>query len=144
MWMLITLLWRITRRLMRRLGKGALLVPVAAMGMAVLGVTVWTVAAVALATVLAIRRPSAAAGLLPVALICAGLWGLVLAASAPGMVAWTAMRSLSIQVQAPPSRITVQPQSGKTVHYPPTGQAQAGKTVTYRAAAPARAGKTVT
>ena len=101
MWMLILLLWRITSRLLRRLGRGALLVPVAAVGMVVLGVTVWTVAAVAVAAVLAIRRPSAAAGLLPVALICAGLWGLVLAASGPGMVAWTAMPSFSIQVRRP-------------------------------------------
>ena len=116
MWMLITLLWRITRRLMRRLGKGALLVPVAAMGMAVLGVTVWTVAAVALATVLAIRRPSAAAGLLPVALVCAGLWGLVLAASTPGMMSWTAMPSWSVEYLAPPP-IPVQVQVGKAAMY---------------------------
>lgn len=61
MWMLILLLWRVTSRLLRRLGRGALLVPVAAVGMVVLGVTVWTVAAVAVAAVLAIRRPSAAA-----------------------------------------------------------------------------------
>ena len=140
MWMLVTLLWRITSRLLRRLGRGALLVPVAAVGMVVLGVTVWTVAAVAVAAVLAIRRPSAAAGLLPVALICAGLWGLVLAAAAPGMVAWTAMPSFSIQVLAPQSRVTVVPAGGKAVTY----RTQAGKAVTYRAPAQAPAGKTVT
>ncbi len=141
MWMLILLLWRITSRLLRRLGRGALLVPVAAVGMVVLGVvTVWTVAAVAVAAVLAIRRPSAAAGVLPMALICAGLWGLVLAASTPGMVAWTAMPSFSIQVQAPPSRVTVLPPGGKAVTY----RTQAGKAVTYRAPAQAPAGKTVT
>src|SRR5437899_851230 len=116
MWMLITLLWRITRRLMRRLGKGALLVPVAAIGMAVLGVTVWTVAALALAAVLAIRRPSAAAGLLPAALICAGLWGLALAATTPGAVAWTAMPSWSIQYLARPP-IPLQVQVGKAAAY---------------------------
>src|SRR5229473_8657592 len=84
MWMLIILLWRIMSRLLRRLGRGALLVPVAALGLVALGVTVWTVATVAVAAVFAIRRPSAAAGLLPVALTCAGLWGLVLAASRRG------------------------------------------------------------
>jgi signal transduction histidine kinase len=150
MWMLITLLWRITSRVLRRLGRGTLLVPVAALGMVVLGVTVWTVAAVAVAAVLAIRRPSAAAGLLPVALICAGLWGLVLAASAPGMVAWTAMPSFSIQVLAPPPRFPAVPTGGKAVSYrtqvgkavsyrPPVGKGvtyrtSVGKTVTYRAA----------
>jgi signal transduction histidine kinase len=144
MWMLILLLWRITSRLLRRLGRGALLVPVAAVGMVVLGVTVWTVAAVAVAAVLAIRRPSAAAGLLPVALICAGLWGLVLAASTPGMVAWTAMRSFSIQVQAPPSRVTVLPQSGKAATYREWVQAPGGKAVTYSVPAQPPGGKTVT
>jgi signal transduction histidine kinase len=140
MWMLILLLWRITSRLLRRLGRGALLVPVAAAGMVVLGVTVWTVAAVAVAAVLAIRRPSAAAGLLPVALICAGLWGLVLAASGPGMVAWTAMPSFSIQVLASPPPVPVLPPGGKAVTY----RTQAGKAVTYRAPAQAPAGKAVT
>jgi len=106
----------------------------------VLGVTVWTVAAVAVAAVFAIRRPSAAAGLLPVALICAGLWGLVLAASGPGMVAWTAMRSFSIQVLAPPPPVPVVPTGGKAVTY----RTQVGKAVTYRAPAQAPAGKTVT
>jgi signal transduction histidine kinase len=158
MWMLITLLWRITSRLLRRLGRGALLVPVAAVGMVVLGVTVWTVAAVAVAAVLAIRRPSAAAGLLPVALIGAGLWGLVLAASAPGMTAWTAMPQFSISVQASKAFVTVQPPPGKAAAYRewvqrPVGkaaayrapaQAPAGKTVTYRAPAQAPAGQTVT
>ena len=123
MWMLIILLWRIMSRLLRRLGRGALLVPVAALGLVALGVTVWTVAAVAVAAVFAIRRPSAAAGLLPVALVCAGLWGLVLAASAPGMAAWTAMPSFSIQVLAPKGLGTVQAQPGKTVNYRAAGQA---------------------
>src|SRR5215471_16097936 len=91
MWILITLLWRIVTRLMRRLGMGALLVPVAALGVAVFGVTLWTVAAVALAVILVVRRPGTAAGLLPVTLVCAGIWGLALAAATPGMVTWAAM-----------------------------------------------------
>jgi signal transduction histidine kinase len=91
MWTLITLLWRILTRLMRRLGWGGLLVPVAALGVAVFGVTLWTVAAVALAVILVVRRPGTAAGLLPVTLVCAGIWGLALAAATPGVVTWSAM-----------------------------------------------------
>jgi signal transduction histidine kinase len=91
MWMLITLLWRITARLLRRLGWGSLLVPMAALGVAVFGVILWTVAAVALAVILVIRRPRTAAGLLPVTLVCAGIWGLALAAATPGTVSWAAM-----------------------------------------------------
>jgi signal transduction histidine kinase len=124
MWMFIMLLWRIIGRALRRAGRGAFLIPVAATGMVVLGVTVWTVAAVALATVLAIRRPSAAAGLLPAALICAGLWGLALAATTSGVVAWTAMPPWSIQYLAPRA-IPLHIQVGK--------QVQVGKG-TYRAA----------
>jgi signal transduction histidine kinase len=77
---------------------------------------VWTAAAVALAAVLAIRRPSAAAGLLPAALICAGLWALALAAAAPGAVGWTAMPSWSIQYLAPPP-VPLQVQVGKAAAY---------------------------
>src|SRR6516225_238745 len=91
MWIFITLLWRITARLLRRLGWGTLLVPVAVLGVAVLGVTLWTVAAVALAVILVVRRPGTAAGLLPVTLVCAGIWGLALAAATPGIAAWSAM-----------------------------------------------------
>jgi len=129
MWTLITLLWRIVGRLLRRMGRGAMLVPVAAVGIAVLGVTVWTVAALVLAAVLAVRRPRAAAGLLPAALICAGLWGLVLAATAPGAVALTAMPSWSIQYLAPP---------------PPPAQVKALKAAQYRAVHRAGQGVTVT
>jgi hypothetical protein len=155
MWMLITLLWRITSRLLRRLGRGALLVPVAAVGMVVLGVTVWTVAAVAVAAVLAIRRPSAAGGLLPVALICAGLCGLALAAATPGMVTWTAMPAFGAQVQTPLSRFIVQAPAGKPLAgrmwvqvpagKPLTYRGPAGQSVTYRAAGSAGpAGQSVT
>ena len=91
MWIFITLLWRITARLLRRLGWGSLLVPVAVLGVAVFGITLWTIAAVALAVILVVRRPGTAAALLPVSLVCAGIWGLALAAATPGMAAWTAM-----------------------------------------------------
>src|SRR6516162_10085100 len=92
MWIFITLLWRITSRLLRRLGWGSLLVPVALLGVAVFGITLLTVAAVALAVILVVRRPGTAAGLLPVTLVCAGIWGLALAAATPGMAAWSAMQ----------------------------------------------------
>src|SRR5215472_1834284 len=91
MWILITLLWRITARLLRRLGWGGLLVPVAVLGVAVFGITLWTIAAVALAVILVVRRPGIAAGLLPVSLVCAGILGLALAAATPGAVTWAAM-----------------------------------------------------
>ena len=92
MWIFITLLWRITARLLRRLGWGSLLVPVAVLGVAVFGITLWTIVAVALAVILVVRRPGAAAALLPVSLVVAGIWGLALAAATPGMVtSWAAM-----------------------------------------------------
>src|ERR1700747_3170846 len=91
MWIFITLLWRITARLLRRLGWGGLRVPVAVLGVAVFGITLWTIAAVALSVILVVRRPGTAAALLPVSLVCAGIWGLALAAATPGMANWTAM-----------------------------------------------------
>ena len=94
-------------RLLRRLGRGALLVPVAAAGMVVLGVTVWTVAAIAVAAVFSHPAAQCGGGLLPVALICAGLWGLVLAASTPEMVTWSAMPAFGVQVLAPRPRVPV-------------------------------------
>jgi signal transduction histidine kinase len=100
MWIFITLLWRITARLLRRWGWGSLLVPVAVLGVAVFGVTLLTVAAVALAVILVVRRPGTAAGLLPVTLVCAGIWGLALAAATPGMATWTAMPFNGQQVVA--------------------------------------------
>ena len=42
----LRLFWKTLTRLLRRFGWGGLLVPVAAMGMALYGVTLWTVAAV--------------------------------------------------------------------------------------------------
>src|SRR5262249_49718670 len=78
------LLWRIMGRLLRRLGRGALLVPVAAMGMALAGVHIWTVALVLIALVVAFRKPLLAAALLPLSMVSAGLAGLVAAALPPG------------------------------------------------------------
>jgi len=84
MWTLITLLWRIMTRLMRRLGMGALLVPVSAMGMALAGVHVWTVALVLIALAVVLRKPLVAAALLPLSMVSAGLAGLMVAAMTPG------------------------------------------------------------
>src|SRR5690242_6221218 len=100
MWIFITLLWRITARLLRRLGWGGMLVHVAVLGVAVLGSTLWTIAAVALAVILVVRRPGTAAALVPVSLMCAGIWGLALAAATPGMATWTAMPFNGQQVVA--------------------------------------------
>src|SRR5579859_5017588 len=82
--MLITLLWRIMARLLRRVGWGGLLVPVAAMGMALAGVHLWTVALVLIALALAFRKPLLAAALLPLSMVTVGLAGLVVAALTPG------------------------------------------------------------
>jgi signal transduction histidine kinase len=89
--MLMTLAWKILVRLLRHLGWGVLLVPVAAMGMALYGVNLWTVTAVLLALILVIRRPAAADGLLPAAMAGMGICGLVKAAGTPGAsVGWAA------------------------------------------------------
>jgi signal transduction histidine kinase len=155
MWIFITLLWRITSRVLRRLGWGSLLVPVAVLGVAVFGITLLTVAAVALAVILVVRRPGTAAGLLPVTLVCAGILGLALAAATPGMAVWTAMPfgaparvavSLApygpgavVKYGAAPVQISVPgkaargwevlPRAGATVHKPlaPPGAAHAVK-----------------
>ena len=84
MWMLLILLWRIITRLARRLGMAALLVPVSAMGMALAGVNLWTVALVLIAVALVLRKPLLAAALLPFSMVSAGLAGLAVAATAPG------------------------------------------------------------
>ncbi len=84
MWMFIVLLWRIAGKVLRRVGWGGLLVPVAAMGMALAGVHFWTVALVLIALAVVLRKPLLAAALLPLSMISAGLAGLVVAAMTPG------------------------------------------------------------
>src|SRR6516165_10564468 len=83
MWIFILLMWRIASRLLRRAGWGALLVPVAAMGMALAGVHFWTVALVLIALAVVLRKPLLAAALLPLSMVTAGLSGLVVAAMTP-------------------------------------------------------------
>jgi signal transduction histidine kinase/uncharacterized membrane protein YvlD (DUF360 family) len=89
MWILFIVLWRVISRLLRHVGRGVLLVPVAAMGMALFGVRPWTAAAVVLAVVVAFWRPGLAAVLLPVTMVVAGISGLVVAATEPGSGFWS-------------------------------------------------------
>ena len=89
MWILLIVFWRVAIRLVRRLGRGLLLVPVAAMGVALFGVSPWTVAAVLLAVIVAVWRPALAAVMLPVTMVVAGISGLVVAATEPGAGFWT-------------------------------------------------------
>ncbi len=88
MWILFIVLSRVILRLLRHLGRGVLLVPVAAMGMALFGVRPWTVAAIVLAVIVTIWRPGLAAVLLPVTMVVAGISGLVMAAAAPTSTSW--------------------------------------------------------
>jgi len=84
MWIFLVLMWRIVGKVLRRVGWGGLLVPVAAMGMALAGVHFWTVALVLIALAVVLRKPLLAAALLPLSMISAGLAGLVVAAMTPG------------------------------------------------------------
>ena len=94
-------LWKWMARTLRSFGWGALLVPAAAMGMALFGIHLWTVATVLLALVLAVWRPAAAASLVPVTMVAAGIAGLAVASAAPA--GWV-VRSLSFAfVKGPPA-----------------------------------------
>ena len=86
---MLVLLWRILTQILRRFGWGLLLVPVAALGIALFGLSVWTVAAVILAAVVAVQWPGAAARALPVTMVGAGVSGLVVAGRISGSpVSW--------------------------------------------------------
>jgi signal transduction histidine kinase/uncharacterized membrane protein YvlD (DUF360 family) len=101
MGILVTVLWRAIGRLLRRLGRGILLVPVAAMTPVLFGLRPWTVAAVLLAVVVALWRPVMAAVVLPVTMVVAGISGLVVAATAPGpSVSWV-VSALSVFKRRP-------------------------------------------
>ena len=99
--------WRMLTRLLRQLGWGALMVPVAALGMAVFGLSLWTIAAVVLAVIVTLRRPAIAAAVVPVMMVCVGLAGLVLAAATPGVsVFWSARGAAVMQVGPVPGRFS--------------------------------------
>lgn len=92
----IKLWWRMLRRLLRCMGWGAVLVPVAAVGMAVFGVSLWTIAVVALAVVVAVRRPAEAAALVPVTMLCLGISALMVTAATPGFSGGWAQASVLV------------------------------------------------
>ena len=111
MWMLMILAWRLLSKVLRRFGRWALVVPVAAMGAAVFGLNVWTAATVLLALLLAVLlalvlvgwRRAGTSGLLPVTMLGAGICGLWAAASmarslAAGFSVWNAF---TVQIPAP-------------------------------------------
>src|SRR5579859_6471954 len=101
MWMLV-MLWRVLGKVLRRFGWGLLLVPVTAMGIALFGLSVWTIGAVLLAVVIAVQWPAAAARVLPPTMVGAGLSGLVVAGRITGSpVSWVYSRL----VQAVPTKL---------------------------------------
>jgi signal transduction histidine kinase len=81
---MLVMLWRIVTNVLRHLGWGILLVPVAAMGMALFGLNLWTIAAVIFAAVVAVQWPAAAARALPFTMVGAGASGLVVAGRVSG------------------------------------------------------------
>ena len=126
------LMWRITRRLLRRVGWGGLLVPVAAMGMALAGVHFWTVALVLIALAVVIRKPLLAAALLPLSMVSAGLAGLMVAAFTPGgsvnyFVRAVAAKPLTAWVALPQVVAGYVPAKGGLVTWVTTGGTVWGK-----------------
>jgi signal transduction histidine kinase len=88
MWILVKTVWNALARLLRHFGWGGLLPVVAAMGMALFGVLPWTVALVLLALIVAAWWPAVAADLLPVTMLLAGIWALMVAAVSGATVNW--------------------------------------------------------
>jgi signal transduction histidine kinase len=100
MWMLVKTVWKTLARLLRHFGWGGLLPLVAAMGMALFGVLPWTVALVLFALIVAAWWPAVAADLLPVTMLLAGIWALMVAAVAGATVNW-AVASRSFAFRGP-------------------------------------------
>jgi signal transduction histidine kinase len=114
MWMFMILVWRVLSKVLRRFGRWALVVPVAAMGAAVFGLNVWTAATVLLALLLAVLlalvlvgwRQAGTSGLLPVTMLGAGICGLWAAASiawswtTAGFSVWNAF-AVSVKIAGP-------------------------------------------
>src|SRR5690348_5689696 len=99
---MLVLLWRILTKVLRHLGWGILLVPVAAMGMALFGLNLWTLAAVVLATVVAVQWPAGAARALPPTMVGAGLSGLLVAGRITGSpVNWVVNKFVAVNKVAP-------------------------------------------
>jgi signal transduction histidine kinase len=117
MWVFMILVWRMLSKLLRRFGRWARVVPVAAMGAAVFGLNVWTAATVLLALLLAVLfalvlvgwRRAGTSGLLPVTMLGAGICGLWAAASMArswaGFSVWYAFTvPVKIAAAIPPAR----------------------------------------
>ena len=140
MGILVTVLWRVVGRLLRRLGRGILLVPVAAMAPVLFGLRPWTVAAVLLAVVVALWRPVMAAVVLPVTMVVAGISGLVVAATAPGpTVDWV------VSALGAFKRSSVQWSTARRARFPRTMRPAAtpGHSITQVAIKPSAAAQTV-
>src|ERR1700722_9687706 len=116
MGILVVVLWRVIGRLLRRLGRGVLLVPVAAMAPVLFGLRPWTVAAVLLAVAVALWRPVMAAVVLPVTMVVAGISGLVVAAATPGpSVSWVVSAFSALKRRAVKEPIARRPSFPGTV-----------------------------
>jgi signal transduction histidine kinase len=105
--LMLVMLWRILTKVLRHLGWGLLLVPVAAMSMVLFGLNLWTLAAVVLATVVAVQWPAAAARALPPTMVGAGLSGLFVAGRISGSpVSWVVSKFAAVgqvaRIQARP------------------------------------------
>jgi signal transduction histidine kinase len=124
MWRLLKILYRILIRLLRPLGIGALLVPVAMLSMLLFGVNVWTVAALACAVVVAVRWPAAAGTLLPVVMVILGISGLVIAATArDAAVSWVVAAPAFVAFMPGPwGRVNLKVAVGKVVKKVVAGQ----------------------
>jgi len=125
MWMMLKAMYRFFARLLRQLGRGVWLVPVATLSMLLFGINPWTVAALAGAVVVAVRLPVMAASLLPVVLVALGICGLVLVATGSGTTATWAVAAPAVWL-LPPSfrRVDIQVAMGKLVQRMGGGPAQ--------------------
>ena len=111
MWILVKVAWKTLARLLRHFGWGGLLPLVAAMGMALFGVLPWTVALVVLALIVAAWWPAIAADLLPVTMLVAGIWVLMVAAVSGATVNWYR----TVTFAAPQALIKLQVRRGKGI-----------------------------
>jgi signal transduction histidine kinase len=114
MWLVMKFLWKWMARTLRSFGWGALLVPTAALSLALFGIHLWTVAAVLVALILAVWRPVAAASLVPVTMVAAGIAGLAVASAAPAgwfvrQLSVTFLKQGPVGFKGPPPSISVAP-----------------------------------
>jgi signal transduction histidine kinase len=107
MWAMLKLFFRTFSRLLRQLGLGLLLIPVAMVAMLLFGLHAWTVLAVLMAIIVAIWWPRVASMLLPAVMVTVGIAGLVLAATMAGPAGnWMTKAIAVFQVNAAPAKGT--------------------------------------